>query len=165
MHLFLCLPELAPCSSRPLVVLKSTFSCRHFTWRSARRAKLDFKLPSCAFFPRLQDCYGLDMLAADSCDRVSMYICRGSRSIRPLVQRNQKHADGLRSTMKLWTQENRRARQIRAPRITACERSIKHQVGNPMPAIVRQVPFLRQHVGHSSRLEGRQSFFVERLNA
>ncbi len=66
--------------------------------------------------------------------------------------------------MKLWTQQNRRARQIGAPRITAWEGNVKHQVGNPVPAIVCQVPLLRQHVGHPSAVQGRQLFIVERLD-
>src|SRR5580692_11457319 len=88
------------------------------------------------------------------------------RSIRPPARGNHEYVDWFGIAMELWIQHGGRVRQIRAPNGAVHEWRVKHQVGNPVgvTAIIKVLLF-RHHVGHGSRLQGRQPLLYECLHA
>src|SRR5262249_57793781 len=68
----------------------------------------------------------------------------------------------LRSTIKLWIQQNRGARHADTPSHSVCKGNVKHEMGKPVPGGVVQSPLPRQHIGHPARLDGRQLLFLNR---
>ena len=66
--------------------------------------------------------------------------------------------------MKLWIQENGRARHVCTPGHTVCQGKVKHQMWSPVPDVVSKVRLTRHHVGHPARLQGWQLFLNEYLD-
>src|SRR5262249_15094807 len=88
------------------------------------------------------------------------------RPIGPPARGNHEYVDWFRSATELWIQHDGRLRQICAPNGTVHERSVKHQVSHPVvAALIGKGLVFRHHVGHGSRLQGRQSFRYEFLDA
>src|ERR1700686_2206661 len=90
----------------------------------------------------------------------------GRRSIRPSARGNHEYVDWFRSAAELWIQHDGRVRQICTTYRTVHERSVKHQVGDPVVAsAIANILFFRHHVTHGSRLQRRQFLLYECLDA
>ena len=88
------------------------------------------------------------------------------RSIRPPARGNHEHIDWFRSATKLWIQHDGRVGQICTSNGAVHEWSVKHQVSYPVVVVaIGKVLFFRHHVGHGSRLQGRQLLLYECLDA
>src|SRR5579863_2054022 len=85
-------------------------------------------------------------------------------SVRPLGQRNDELSHWLRSTIEVWSQQNRQARTKRActPSASVFHKNVKHEMGSAVPTFAVKEPLLRQHIGHRARLEGGQFPFLNR---
>src|SRR5712692_3293145 len=92
-------------------------------------------------------------------DRTSVLIHRGSGTVRPLGDWNQKHGVSLLSLSKCHNY--RGTRQACTPTCRLCEWNEKHQVGVPVPVTVAQVPLLGQHVAHRAGFQWRHLLLVE----
>src|SRR5262252_10416368 len=95
---------------------------------------------------------------------MSVMARRRRRSVRPLGHWNNELGHWLRSTVKVWTQQNREVRAKRActPSLSVFHGNIKHEMGNAVPASAVKESLLRQHIGHPVRLDGRQFPFLNR---
>ena len=68
--------------------------------------------------------------------------------------------------MELWIQHDGRVGQIGTPNGTVHERSIKHQVSDPVVlAVIAKVLFFRHHIAHGSRLQRWQLLLYECFDA
>src|ERR1700751_3828819 len=94
----------------------------------------------------------------------SMRIRRCGDSVRPSGHWYHEPGEWLRSALKLRTQENGRARQIRTPSRTVCLWNVKHQMRNPVPTLVGKGPLSCHHVAHRARFLSRQVFFAKHLD-
>src|ERR1700686_825969 len=87
------------------------------------------------------------------------------RSVRPLRYRNHELGDWLRSTIKLWIQQNRGARHAGTRSHRVRQGNVKHEMGNPVPGRFVQAPLRRDHVAHPARLECRQLLVLKFFDA
>src|SRR5258708_9922866 len=91
------------------------------------------------------------------------WVCR---SIRPSARGNHEYVDWFRSASELWIQHDGRVGQICTPNGAVHERSVKHQVSDPVVAgAIGKVLVFRHHVTHRSRLQRRQPLLYECLDA
>src|SRR6185369_12089835 len=84
-------------------------------------------------------------------------------SVRPLGHRNHELGHWLRSTIKVWIQQNRGARHACTPSHSVCHGNVKHEMRKPVPGAVVQSPLLPHHISHRARLEGRQPLVLKCL--